>query len=122
MLRSGSIPSLPKVIVSNTDPVLIGVLGDPAYPLLPYVMKEYPGGGSTSEGQFFRWHLCSARMVIECAFGRLKGRFAVLRRDMDINLNNLPDVIHASFILHNYCEMNGESIANVFVEKAISNE
>ena len=122
MLRNGSIPSLPKVIVPNTDPVPICVLGDPAYPLLPYVMKEYPGGGSTSEEQFFGWRLCSARMVIECAFGRLKGRFGALRREMDINLNNLPDVIHASFILHNYCEMNGESIANESVGKAISYE
>lgn len=41
---------------------------------------------------------------------------------MDINLNNLPDVIHASFILHNNCEMNGESIASESVEKAISYE
>ena len=122
MLRNGSIPSLPKVIVPNTDSVPICVLGDPAYPLLPYVMKEYPGGDSTSEEQFFGWRLCSARMVIECAFGRLKGRFGALRREMDINLNNLPDVIHASFILHNYCEMNGESIANESVEKAISYE
>ena len=85
-------------------------------------MKEYPGRGSSSEEQFFGWRLCSARTVIECAFERLKGRFGALRREMDINLNNPPDVIHASFILHNYCEMNGESIANESVEKAISYE
>ena len=48
-------------------------------------------------------------MVIECAFGRLKGRLGAYRREMDINLNNLPNIIYASFILHNYCEMNGES-------------
>ena len=52
MLRNGFIPSLPKVIVPSTDPVPICVLGDPAYSLLPYVMKEYPGEGSTSEEQF----------------------------------------------------------------------
>lgn len=55
MLRSGFISSLPKVIVPDTDPVPIFVLGDPAYPLLPYVMKEFSGGGSTPEEQFFGW-------------------------------------------------------------------
>ena len=49
MLRNGSIPSLPKVIVPNTDPVPVCVLGDPACPLLLYVMKEYPDGGSTDQ-------------------------------------------------------------------------
>ena len=52
MLRIGSIPSLPKVLVPDTDPVPICVLGDPAYPLLPYKMKEFPGRGSTSQEQF----------------------------------------------------------------------
>ena len=42
MLRNGSIPSLPRVLVPDTDPVPICVLGDPAYPLLPYLMKEFP--------------------------------------------------------------------------------
>ncbi|XP_068697198.1 uncharacterized protein [Montipora foliosa] len=122
MLRNGSIPSLPKVIVPNTDPVPICVLGDRAYPLLPYVMKEFPGGGSTPEEQFFGWRLCSAHMVMECVFGILKGRFGALKGEMDINLNDLPNVLNACFILHNYCQMNGESIANEVVEKAISYE
>ena len=120
MLRNGSITSLPKFIVSDTDPVPICVLGDPAYPLLPYVMKEFPGGGNTLQEQFFGWRLCSARMVIECAFGRLKGRFEALKREMDINLNDLPNVINACFFLHNYCEMNGDHISNEAVEKTVS--
>ena len=85
-------------------------------------MKEFPGGGNTSQEQLFGWRLCSTRMVIECAFGRLKGRFGALKREMDINLNDLPNVINACFILHNYCEMNGDHISNEAVEKAISYE
>ena len=119
MLRNGSIPSLPRVLVPDTDPVLICVLGDPAYPLLPYLMKEFPGEGSTSQEQFFGWRLCSARMVIECALSRLKGRFGVLKREMDINLDDLPHVILSCFILHNYCEVNGDHISNEAIGKAI---
>ena len=44
-------------------------------------MKKFPGGGNTPQEQFFGWRLSSARMVIECSFGRLKGRFGALRRD-----------------------------------------
>lgn len=71
-------------------------------------MKEYVGGGTTAQEQYFGLRLCSARMVIECAFGRLKGRFSVLRKAMDINLDDLPDVIYACFVLHNFCELNKE--------------
>ena len=38
------------------------------------------------------YRLCSARNVIECAFGRLKARFGYLKRAMDINLDELPYV------------------------------
>ena len=49
-------------------------------------------------------------MVIECAFGRLKARFDCLKREMDINLKELPAVIHSCFILHNFCEIRQEAV------------
>ena len=55
-------------------------------------------------------------MVIECSFGMLKARFGSLRRDMDINLNDLTHVIQACFILHNICEIRNESISQQEVE------
>ena len=122
LLASGSIPALPKFIVSGTEPVPVCLLGDPAYPLLPYLMKEFPGGGNTAEEQFFGYRLCSSRMLIECAFGWLKGRFGALKREMDINLSDLPNVINTCFILHNYCEMNGDPVGSEIVESAISYE
>ena len=84
--------------------------GDPAYSLMPYLMKEYAGGGTNIQEQYFGYRLCSAKNVIECAFGRLKARFGSLKRAMDINLDELLFVIYACFVLHNFCELNNESI------------
>ena len=77
--------------------------------MLPYLMKEFANGGSVSTEQLFGYRMASPRMVIECAFGRLKGRWVALRRAMDISLDNLPNVIFACFVLYNYCEVHGET-------------
>eukprot|EP00117_Sycon_ciliatum_P026674 scpid99960/ scgid21842/ len=89
---------------------------------MPYIMKEYAGGGSTPQQQYYGLQLCKSRMVIECSFGRLKARFAALRRAMDINMDDLPHVIYACFVLHNFCEYNGESLADETVQTAIADD
>ena len=110
MLREGTIPPCSKKILEDEDPVPVCILGDLAYPLLPFLMKEFPGGGSNIKEEFFGWRLSSARMVIECAFGRLKARFGALKREMDINTFHLPYVIYACFVLNNYCELKNEKL------------
>ena len=114
--RNGIIPPCKKVIVQDEQEVPICLLGDPAYPLLPYLMKEFAKGGSTAEEQFFGYRLSSARMVVECAFGRLKARFGILQRPMDLCMDNIPTTIHACFILHNFCEMHNETIPRDLIE------
>lgn len=41
---------------------------------------------------------------------------------MDINIDDLPFVVYACFVLHNYCEMNGESVNEEKVQSAIAYE
>ena len=113
------IPPCERQLLEDFPPVPVLILGDPAYPLLPYLMKEYANGGSTPREQYFGYRLCSARNVIECAFGRLKARFGALKRSMDINMDDPPFVIYSCFILHNFCEINQESLVDEVVSNSV---
>ena len=73
-------------------------------------MKEYSNSSSTVQEQYFGLTLCKSCMAIECSFGRLKARFGALKRAMDINMDELPAVIYACFVFHNYCEQKNEKI------------
>ena len=53
MLKEGVIPPCPAEIVEGEPTVSICTLGDPAYPIMPYSMKELVGGGCSIDEQFF---------------------------------------------------------------------
>ena len=61
-------------------------------------------------------------MVIECAFGRLKARFASMNKNVDIDLKDLPNVIYACFVSHNFCEIHNELIYQNDVSNALKND
>ena len=69
---------------------------------------------STTKSTFTRVKRLRWRRV-----SRLKARFGALKRSMDINLDDLPSVIYACFVLHNYCELNNEKISEEHVKTAI---
>ena len=115
-------PMFYKELLPGEQPVSQLLLGDPAYPLLPHVMKEYDTCNS-NEQVIFNQMLRSARNQIECAFGRLKARWRILTRPMDIPTERLPIIIFACFVLHNYCEEQKERVKDtIFVEHVMMEE
>ena len=52
-LRNGIILQCRKVIIDGQPVVPIRILGDPAYPVLSYVMKEFANGGKDQRENYF---------------------------------------------------------------------
>ena len=100
-------------------PVHVVILGDPAYPMLPWLIKPYSGSGLTAKQQNFNARLSRARVVVECAFGRLKGRWRCLLKRNDIRIESLTTLVMACCILHNMCEVHQDSFNEQWLDEEV---
>ena len=115
---SGSFPSCFQELIPGGSPVPPVLIGDPAYPLLPNIMKEY-ATCMESKQIYFNNQLRCVRNQIECAFGRLKARWRILNRLIDVELDFAVEMTYACFVLHNFCEVNNVELNNEAVQSQL---
>ncbi|KAG0444343.1 hypothetical protein HPB47_013904, partial [Ixodes persulcatus] len=96
--------------VVNGRPIPLMLVGDPAYPLLPWILKGYVAtkNGISQKDDSFNTYLSSARIVVEQAFGRMKGRWRIVLKRADIDYKFVPTMAAAVCVLHNFCELHSE--------------
>ena len=98
----------PIDVVENSEirPLL---LGDRAYPLLPWLITPYQFGPAiTGDQRNFNKRLSQSRVHSERAFGILKARWRSLLKRLDNRIENVSAVIITCCTLHNICQINND--------------
>ena len=109
------LPDWKEMIGGRNVPLVL--LGDPAYPLLQWLMKAFPDNGHLSQHQkHFNYRLSRARVVVEHSYGRLKGRWHCLLKRLDVGTCDVPELIAACCVLHNVCEIHGDAFNDQWMD------
>lgn len=87
------------------------ILGDSAYPNLPWLLTPFKDNGhlTVTQTTYNKTH-SSIRCTVERAFGLLKGRFVRLQNIDQRNIKTIVRTILAGCVLHNICIMNNDEL------------
>ncbi|KAK7925645.1 hypothetical protein WMY93_007955 [Mugilogobius chulae] len=101
--RAHLLPKSMKTIGGHDVNLLI--VGDPAYPLLDWLIKGYANSPHlTPQQDSFNTYLSSVRVGVEMTFGLLKSRRRVLLKRSDFHFSFAPTMIATCCALHNFCQ------------------
>lgn len=89
------------------------VLGDGAFPFRTYLMKRFSQAVLTQDQKKFNKAHSNSRVVVENAFGILKGRFRLLTKSCESHPENLKYMTLACVVIHNYLHDHDEHDVNV---------
>lgn len=110
------LPKDPKEICGTS--VDFFLLGDSTYPLTDWLMKGYTQAPPiTLQEESFNAYLSSAQTTVKIAIGRLKSRWRVLAKRSDFHYSFSPKVIATCCALHNFCEMEKETVSPAWTEQ-----
>ena len=110
------LPSSSRSIAGESAPLFI--LGDSAYPLMTWLMKLFTHNCMLSDQQkTYNYRTSRARIVVENAYGQLKGRWRRLIKKNEMDLRNIPIVISACCVLRNMCEIHGDAFNDSWLQQ-----
>lgn len=96
------------------------LLGDCAYPNLPWLLVPFRDNGHLTKAQkIYNTTLSSIRTTVERAFGLLKGRFKRLQYVDQRDLQTIVHTIVSCCVLHNICIMNSDDFAEMLEENTV---
>ena len=111
-----------KSITVNGTEIPLYLIGDSAYSLETWLMKPFTHGTElTSQQKTFNYRISRARIVVENGYGRFKARWRRLMKRNDMKIENIPNVITAACILHNICEVHGETFNDSWLREVEEN-
>ena len=79
---------------------LVVILGDGGYAIAPYLVTPFRNPLTVAERAYNRL-LTKERVLIEMMFGRLKKRFPILKNQVRLKTERIPNVIVACVVLYN---------------------
>jgi hypothetical protein len=89
-----------------------------SFPLLHCLITPFPFNKSKNSMQKrFDYHLHKALTSVEVAFSHLRGRWKILLKRCDLQLDSLVDIVKTCLILHNLCEINGDHYFDAWNER-----